>query len=78
MPLSSGNFLESQRSVDTTSLRINVSKQMTRFRSLVQEFVYKGTDDDQRHRRKGPNVTHNTRCQHWYEHTCDGSVKRTY
>lgn len=78
MPLSSGNFLESQKSVDTTSLRVNVSKQMTRFRSLVQEFVYKGTDDNQRRRRKGPNVTHNTRCQHWYKHTCDGSVKRTY
>ena len=51
MPLNSGNFLESQR-----SLSIDVSKQMTRVGSLVHEFDYKDTDNDHGPRGNGPSV----------------------
>lgn len=51
MPLNSGNFLESQR-----SLSIDISKQMTRVGSLVHEFVYKDMDNDLGPRGNGPSV----------------------
>lgn len=65
MPLNSGNFLESQR-----SLSIDISKQMTRVGSLVLQFHYKDMDNDLGPRGNGPSVGI------WCKLACDGSVKR--
>ena len=51
MPLNSGNFLESQRSLST-----DASKKMTRVGSLVHEFVYKDMDNDYGPRGNGPSI----------------------